>query len=40
MDDIADLVGKASCKKYFYGFQNIMGEFMAKERGLMEQRKL
>ena len=40
MDDIADLVGKASCKKYFYGFHNIMGEFMVKEKGLMEQRKL
>jgi len=40
MDDIADLVGEASCKKYFYGFQNIMGEFMVKEKGLMEQRKL
>ena len=40
MDDIADLVGKASGKKYSYGFHNIMGEFMVKETGLMEQRKL
>ena len=40
MDDIADLVGKASGKKYFYDFHNIMGEFMVKETGLMEQRKL
>ena len=40
MDEIVDLVGKAGGKKYFYGFQNIMGEFMVKEKGLMEQRKL
>jgi CHASE3 domain sensor protein len=40
MDDIADLVGKAGSKKYFYGFRNIIGEFMVKETGLMEQRKL
>ena len=40
MDDIADLVGKASGEKYFYGFRNIMGKFMVKETGMMEQRKL
>jgi hypothetical protein len=40
MDDIADLVGKEKKKKYFYGFHNIIGEFMVKEKGLMEQRKL
>ena len=36
IDDIADLVGEARGKKYFDGFCNIMGEFMAKETGLME----
>ena len=36
MDDIADLVVEARGKKYFDGFCNIMGEFMAKETGLME----
>ena len=40
MDDIADLVSKESDKKYFYDFRYIMGEFMAKEIGLMKQRKL
>ena len=40
IDDIADLVGKPSGEKYFYDFHNIMGEFMVKETGLMEQRKL
>ena len=40
IDDIADLVGEARDKKYFDGFCNIMGEFMAEETELMEQRKL
>ena len=40
MDYIADLVVETRGKKYFDGFYNIMGEFMAEETGLMEQRKL
>ncbi len=38
MDDMADLVGEARGKAYFDRFREIMAEFAAEERALMEQR--
>ena len=39
MDDMADLVGEARGKVFFDQFRNIMAEFMAIERTLMQQRE-
>lgn len=39
MDDMADLIAEARGKKYFDEFRQIMGEFGAEERGLMEIRQ-
>ncbi|MBO6509515.1 MAG: CHASE3 domain-containing protein [Roseibium sp.] len=38
MDEMADLVGEARGKQYFDAFRDVMADFQAEERALMEQR--